>query len=91
MSLQDQQNEKNQNKLSARFSESGTFLTAGLQLSAAVILMALLGWWLDERWNTKPWLTFVGALFGSGAGLYQFIKTVNKVSKEEEKKEQFHW
>ncbi len=72
------------------FRESGPFLTAGIQLGAAVIIMALLGWWLDERWKTAPWLTLTGVLFGAGAGLYQFITTVNKVSKEEETKRQSH-
>jgi F0F1-type ATP synthase assembly protein I len=70
--------------------ESGPLLTSGLQLGISVIAMALLGWWLDNRWNTTPWLTLAGVLFGAGAGLYQFIKTANTISKEEEKKEQIH-
>ena len=75
---------------SGPFGESGPLFTAGLQLGVSVIAMALLGWWLDNRWATTPWLTLAGVMFGAGAGLYQFIKTVNKVSKEEEKKEQIH-
>jgi F0F1-type ATP synthase assembly protein I len=72
------------------FGESGPLLTAGLQLGISVIAMALLGWWLDDRWKTTPWLTLVGVVFGFGSGLYQFIKTVNKISKEEEKREHIH-
>ena len=67
------------------FGDAGPFLGAGLQLAVSVISMALLGWWLDNRWHTTPWLILAGVIFGTGAGMYQFFKTVNEISKNEDK------
>ncbi len=53
----------------------GTLLTAAWQLVAAILLPALLGWWLDGKFHTKPWLMLAGALLGIAAGLIGFIRT----------------
>jgi F0F1-type ATP synthase assembly protein I len=81
--------DKERQSFSSMFGESAPFLGAGIQLGIGVILMALLGWWLDDKWGTTPWVLLAGVFFGAGAGMYQFIRSVNKISKrEEEKKEQ---
>jgi ATP synthase protein I len=36
---------------------------------AATFVGAGIGWWLDNRFGTSPWLLAVFFLFGSGAGL----------------------
>lgn len=53
----------------------GTLLTASWQMVAAILLPTLLGWWLDERLHTKPWLMLAGAIIGIAAGLFGFIRT----------------
>ena len=35
------------------------------------------GWWLDERFNTTPWLQVAGFLIGSAAGLAQIMQAAN--------------
>jgi ATP synthase protein I len=40
------------------------------------VLGLLLGWWLDARWGTGPWLLLVGILLGIGAGFYNFFRAV---------------
>ena len=81
----DNSGEEDQQNAAKIIRDSGPFLSAGLQLAVSVILMSLLGWWLDDKWKTTPWLTLVGVLFGAGAGMYQFIKSVNELSRKEEK------
>jgi len=33
-----------------------------------------LGWWLDGRLNTTPWLQVAGFLLGAAAGLAQLLR-----------------
>ena len=56
----------------------GTLGGLGLMLGVSVALGALLGWYLDGRWGTSPWLTLVGTLLGTGAGLYEVLTTLRE-------------
>ena len=44
-------------------------------------LGTLLGWWLDKKLATGPWLLVVGALFGIGVGFYLFFKILTNIGK----------
>lgn len=46
----------------------------GLELAGAIVVLALVGLWVDYRWQTGPWGVLVGVLFGAVGGLYLFIK-----------------
>ena len=54
---------------------AGPLFTAGIQMAVAIGLMAFVGYLLDRRWQTSPWLMVVGVFLGAAAGMYQFIKT----------------
>jgi F0F1-type ATP synthase assembly protein I len=54
---------------------------AGLELAAAIGLFAGLGYLLDWWLNTLPWFTVIGSLLGLAAGMYQLLKTVNRLNK----------
>lgn len=47
-------------------------------LAVQMGVMIFLGVWggqrLDQRWETEPWLSVTGSLFGVGASLYLVIK-----------------
>ncbi len=47
---------------------------AGIELAGSVCLLTLLGWWLDSKWNTSPWLLLSGAGIGIVGGIYKFWK-----------------
>lgn len=42
----------------------------GLEFGAVVAVLALLGWWLDEKFATSPWLVLTGTVIGIVGGLY---------------------
>jgi F0F1-type ATP synthase assembly protein I len=42
----------------------------GVELLAATLTWAGIGWLLDRRWGTAPWLLAIGALVGNMAGIY---------------------
>lgn len=50
-------------------------ITVGFEFLAAVLLPGALGYWLDGRFDTRPWLMIVGGVFGFGVGLYRMLKT----------------
>ena len=39
-------------------------LVAGIQFAATVLICIAGGWWLDQRFQTSPWLLLAGGLFG---------------------------
>ena len=48
--------------------------SGGAQLAAAVLLGVFVGFRLDRRWGTAPWLLVSGAGIGLFLGLYVFLK-----------------
>jgi F0F1-type ATP synthase assembly protein I len=46
----------------------------GTQLAVSVLLGVYLGYRLDRKWGTSPWLLVAGAALGLGLGLYAFLK-----------------
>ncbi|MBI4546988.1 MAG: AtpZ/AtpI family protein [Ignavibacteriae bacterium] len=61
---------------------AGTLFGSGIQLAASVVIMFFIGKWLDEQFNTAPWLMVISIVFGVGAGMYNFIKIVNKLDEK---------
>lgn len=54
----------------------------GLEFVATVGAMGLLGWYLDRRWLTSPWLLVAGVVVGFAAGLMTLIRTARKAFKD---------
>ncbi len=48
--------------------------TAIMTISLEMVLPGLAGSWLDERWNTRPWLTVFGMAAGGALGMWQLIR-----------------
>lgn len=55
----------------------------GLTLGIFTALGTLLGYYLDERWNTTPWLTLTGILLGMAAGFFEVITMVRRVERQD--------
>jgi F0F1-type ATP synthase assembly protein I len=53
----------------------GPYMGLGFQLAAAMVVFGAIGWWLDERWGTTPWLLVVGVLLGAVGGMISIIRT----------------
>jgi F0F1-type ATP synthase assembly protein I len=53
----------------------GPYMGLGFQLAAAMAVFGAIGWWLDERWKTTPWLLVVGVLLGAVGGMISIIRT----------------
>lgn len=67
---------KDRNDWSRAVREAAPYLTIGTTFAASVLLGVGLGYWLDRKWGTSPWLLLVGSGIGLFAGFYQFSKIV---------------
>jgi F0F1-type ATP synthase assembly protein I len=65
--------------------ELGPYLNLGMQLVVTIALMALLGWWLDSKLDTEPWLMVILSFFGAVAGMVNFIRTALESTKKQKK------
>jgi F0F1-type ATP synthase assembly protein I len=45
-------------------------------VSLEMVLPAGLGYWLDQKWGTSPWMILVGAVFGMVAGMWHLLHMV---------------
>lgn len=75
----------NQRKILNGYKKVGPYLGLGTQLAATVILMFYLGYWLDQKFNTYPFLIIVFSLLGGVAAIYNFIKSVLKLTSKDKK------
>ncbi len=66
------------------FLDFGPFLTLGIQLALSIVVFFFLGKWLDGRFNTSPWLMFIGLLFGAVGGMVKFITSVMKLGQQQD-------
>ena len=46
----------------------------GLELAGATAGLALIGYWVDGRFGTRPWGLLIGVVIGIVGGLYNLIK-----------------
>ncbi len=55
----------------------------GLEYAGAILVLALLGWWLfDKGREGTPWGLVVGALLGFAGATYNLIKIALKANRE---------
>lgn len=61
-------------KKSQSDSNSWSLAYGGTQLAVAVLAGLGVGYYLDKKFGCAPWLMLAGALAGTVAGLYSFLK-----------------
>jgi len=71
--------------MAAALRRAQPYLDASWQFVGSVGLLTLVGWWLDGRLGTRPWLLVAGALVGLALGLYSFLRTVLRLAAAEPK------
>jgi F0F1-type ATP synthase assembly protein I len=57
-------------------SSGAEFAGVGLQLGGTIALSAWLGYWLDRKFGTLPWMTIVFVFFGAGTAFYAIYRRV---------------
>lgn len=62
--------------------ELSPYMTLGLDFAITISLFALLGYWLDGKYNSSPLWILILSLFGIVVSFYKFFKVVLKKKKE---------
>ena len=66
-----------------RGSFMGNAFKLGTELVAAVGVGTIIGFILDNWFDTKPWLIIIFFFLGAGAGMLNVIRTANRMQKED--------
>ena len=66
-----------------RGSFMGSAFKLGTELVAAVVVGTIIGFILDNWFDTKPWLIIIFFFLGAAAGLLNVIRTANQMQKED--------
>ena len=61
----------------------GSAFRLGTELVAAVVVGTIIGFILDNWFDTKPWLIIIFFFLGTAAGILNVIRTANRMQKEE--------
>ena len=56
--------------------------SVGLQLGLSVIACSLIGLWIDDTYQTKPWFSIIGLAMGFAAGIRSIMKEWNRWKKK---------
>jgi F0F1-type ATP synthase assembly protein I len=67
------------------YRHAGPLFGTGIQLAGTVVILFFIGSWLDDQWHTTPWMMVIAISIGIVGGLIKFIRTVNEISKSEER------
>jgi F0F1-type ATP synthase assembly protein I len=60
----------------------GRYAGLGTQIAVGVGLGALVGTWLDNKFNWAPWGVLGCSMLGLASGLYLLFKDVSKMNKD---------
>ena len=66
-----------------RGSFMGSAFKLGTELVAAVVVGTIIGFILDNWFDTKPWLIIIFFFLGAVAGLSNVIRTANRMQRED--------
>ena len=56
-------------------------------ISIEMALPAGLGYWLDQRWGTEPWLVVCGAVIGFAVGMWHLLQLAQRSGNDHPKNE----
>ena len=67
--------------------ELGKYGALGLEMAISVVIGMGIGWWLDRKLGTTPWLMVVWIGFGFAAGIRSLWRSAKRAEKEMEQED----
>lgn len=53
----------------------------GFEFVAALLVPGAIGYWIDGKFDTRPWLMLVGGLLGFAIGMMNLLRSAKKTFK----------
>ena len=79
-------NNKSTEEINSNSSSVGNALKVSSELVAAVLVSCVIGYFLDNWLNTKPWFILIFFFIGIVTGILNVIKTAKKMQKNNDLK-----
>ena len=54
----------------------------GAEFTGILLFHIFLFTWLDEMWNTKPWMLLIGVILGFSLGIYHLVQRSKSVEED---------
>ncbi len=70
--------EKKKDPTRTALSQLAPYMELGVQLAGAMVIFGGIGWWLDGKLGTKPWLLALGCVLGATGGMIHLIRMALK-------------
>ena len=64
----------------AEATDLGRYAGLGFQFAATLVLFGALGWWLDSKLGTGPWLLIGGIFLGATGAFVALLRAVGGAS-----------
>lgn len=64
------------------FEKYKQYLSLGAEIAAALSVPILLGYWLDQKYDSSPYILLAGIAVGLMLLIAMFVKIVRKTAKE---------
>jgi ATP synthase protein I len=61
--------------------ERTSYMMVGVQFALSIFIGLAIGYWLDKKFHTFPWLTLFWFFIGLAAGFKNVYRELKKVSK----------
>ena len=58
------------------------YLAAGVQLAASTVAGLIVGYYVDKKLGTTPWLTAAGVMLGFIGGIFNLFRIVRLIEKD---------
>ncbi len=61
--------------------EKTSYMMVGVQFALAIFIGFAIGYWLDKKFDTFPWLTIIWFFIGLAAGFKNVYRELKKISR----------
>jgi ATP synthase protein I len=80
--LAEKQEREGRGDVGESYRRAGPYLDASWQLVGSVVLWVAVGWFLDKKAHTAPWLLVAGSVVGMGIGFYLFFRALSAIGRK---------
>ncbi len=68
------------------FAGAARYTHLGMTFAVSVLGGFFLGWWIDDKLETRPWLALAGAFIGATGGFIYLVRTLIQLQRAAERR-----